>query len=118
MRGYYSIIQYCPDMSRAEAANVGLVLITQELRVCCDMDMVRVKRFFDLSEEDLEYAQQSLESFERRVLNDDKLAKLSNMAGFIATRANQFKMTPLRNCRVTQIDETLSRLFQALVIGK
>lgn len=30
MKGYYSIIQYCPDLSRFEAANVGVLLFCPE----------------------------------------------------------------------------------------
>ena len=31
-RGYYSLIQYCPDLSRLEAVNVGVVLFCPEPR--------------------------------------------------------------------------------------
>src|SRR5437868_3939135 len=29
--GYYSLVQYCPDASRLEAVNVGLVLFSPEI---------------------------------------------------------------------------------------
>jgi len=31
-KGYYSIIQYCPDPSRLEAVNIGVALFCPELR--------------------------------------------------------------------------------------
>lgn len=30
-KGYYSLVQYCPDVARQEAANVGVVLFCPEL---------------------------------------------------------------------------------------
>src|SRR5260370_40966248 len=32
-KGYYSIIQYCPDTSRLEAVNIGVALFCPEVRV-------------------------------------------------------------------------------------
>ena len=31
-QGYYSLIQYCPDVSRLEAANLGVVLFCPAIR--------------------------------------------------------------------------------------
>ncbi|MGH7140686.1 MAG: DUF3037 domain-containing protein [Pirellulales bacterium] len=36
-RGFYSVVQYCPDRFRAETVNVGLVLL------CVDPHALRVK---------------------------------------------------------------------------
>ena len=36
-KGFYSVVQYCPDRFRAEAVNVGLVLL------CLDPHAVRVR---------------------------------------------------------------------------
>jgi hypothetical protein len=29
-KGYYSIVQYCPDLSRGETTNIGIVLLVPE----------------------------------------------------------------------------------------
>jgi hypothetical protein len=48
MKGYYSVMQYCPDPSRAQAANVGVVLLTEQpgIGVRTSQTFARVKRFF------------------------------------------------------------------------
>ena len=32
IRGYYSIVQYCPDPSRLEAVNIGVALFCPEIK--------------------------------------------------------------------------------------
>ena len=49
MKGYFSLIQYCPDTARREAANVGVMLLCPEAGFL-DIKMAttnhRVRRFF------------------------------------------------------------------------
>jgi len=33
-KGYYSVVQYCRDRSRLEAANTGVLLFCPELDIC------------------------------------------------------------------------------------
>jgi hypothetical protein len=47
--GYYSVIQYCPDLGRFEAANVGVLLFCPEwhfLRALTSRNNSRIIRFF------------------------------------------------------------------------
>ena len=30
LKGYYSIVQYCPDLNRGETANIGIVLMVPD----------------------------------------------------------------------------------------
>src|SRR5450759_1513617 len=56
MKGYYSVIQYCPDLSRAEAANVGVMLFIEQphkLAVKVSETFARVERFFKPNREQL-----------------------------------------------------------------
>jgi len=49
MRGYYSIVQYCPDPSRLEAVNIGLALFCPEcsfLKVRFGRRKTRVDQLF------------------------------------------------------------------------
>ena len=49
IKGYYSLIQFCPDQSRLEAANVGVVLFCPELdflEVRISGDNARIQKFF------------------------------------------------------------------------
>ena len=51
-RGFYSVVQYCPDPSRAEAVNVGLVLLCVDphaLRVKMTGNHERVRKLFAIS---------------------------------------------------------------------
>jgi hypothetical protein len=71
-KGFYSIIQYCPDLWRGEAANVGVVLFQPESRqmsVKLSDTLARVKhfRYLELSDK----AQQgTLTAAERGELED------------------------------------------------
>ena len=49
IRGYYSLIQYCPDRSRLEAANVGVVLFVPDrsfFKARISPNNEHVRRFF------------------------------------------------------------------------
>ena len=51
-RAFYSVVQYCPDRFRAEAVNVGLVLLCIEphgLRVRMGVKHNRVRKLFAVS---------------------------------------------------------------------
>ena len=55
-KGFYSVIQYCPDRFRAEAINVGLVLLCLDphaVRVQMTRKFDRVCRLFAIAEPDL-----------------------------------------------------------------
>ena len=48
-RGYYTIVQYCPDPSRLEAANIGVLLFCHSWAFCqvvMSDNHQRVERFF------------------------------------------------------------------------
>ena len=48
-KGYYSLIQYCPDRSRLEGANIGVVLFCPErrfLQARLSNGNDRLRRFF------------------------------------------------------------------------
>jgi hypothetical protein len=115
-RGYYSLIQFCPDPARLEAANVGVVLF------CPDLGFIkaktargndRLRRFF------------RAESFDRRRVDAAKRAIVDrlnveaerfktpdDLRGFIDTRANDIVLTAPRPMRVSEEPEAeLARLF-------
>ena len=48
-KGYYSVVQYCRDRSRLEAANTGVLLFCPELgylQARTSRDNARIRRFF------------------------------------------------------------------------
>lgn len=121
-RGYYSLIQFCPDASRAEAANVGVILLCPDLsylghRLAAGND--RVRRFFRSRDLDLEQVNQAkgalrdrLETAKADLLSPEALAQ------FAATRANALVVTPPRPVRVDDAEAELAVLFEHLVGGR
>jgi len=121
-RGYYSLIQYCPDDSRAEAANIGVVLYCPErhfLDLIMSRGNERVRRFF------------GSERFDATRLNDAKKA-LSNRLQcertvwktredfwhFVETRTNGLTLTEPRPVKVSDADAELHNLYQSLVMER
>ncbi len=116
--GYYSIIQYCPDPSRMEVCNVGVLLYVprQYLEVKFQKHNLRCVRFFG-DAVDGEWINQAKESLATRLAGDKKyfLAGQLRLELFIATRVNKVQLTPLRPCKVEDSAAELERLFVELV---
>lgn len=120
--GYYSLIQYCPDLSRAEAANVGVVLFCPSLRFIqarTSSGNDRIRRFFrglDFDRDRLNHVKQSIE---RRLRVDaSSFQSLADLEGFIDTRANEIQLTSPRPMKVADPRADLDQLFKDLVGGR
>jgi len=117
--GYYSIIQYCPDPSRLEAVNVGVVLFCPArnyLRARTSRSNKRIRRFFGLADIDGAQMNVILRSIQSRLEVDrDQFRDLSDLQKFAATRANAMRLTAPRPLVVEEPDEELERLFARLV---
>ncbi len=122
MKGWYSLVQYCPDASRAEVANVGVVLLCPEkgyldARLASGNDLVR--RFFQISGDALEGIALAKESFARRVRAEQgRILSLDALTRFQETRANELLLTAPRAVRVDDPAATLESLFRELVGGR
>lgn len=121
-KGYYSLLQYCPDMSRLEAANIGVLLICAELDFA-DVLIVsghdRVRRFFKSENIDYEGLDAAKLAIRNRVrIEKDRLLDLSKLQAFIASRGNEIVLTPTRPVNVVEPEQTLSQLFAELVGGR
>lgn len=118
-KGYYSLIQYCPDRSRLEVANVGVMLFCPELhflkaRVAKGND--RVRRIFKVSGDDLARIAETKRSItERLEVEGERLPTLEDMQRFIVTRGNDIVLTQLRPMKVMQPEADLQSLFRELV---
>ena len=100
-RGYYSIIQYIPDIGRMESVNVGVVLLVPALKyleVEMDWGFEHAQRFFpDVNIPWLDAAKHSLVS---RILQiPPEKAQIKRLT---AKLANELRMTPLRSIKVTE----------------
>jgi len=120
-RGYYSLVQYCPDESRAESVNLGVVLFCPDrsfLKVMTSANNDRVRRLF------------GNRTFEPRRLNDAKIALQNRLqheqAGgisthedfgrFAASRANDLLLTAPRPIKVAVPELELQALYNSLVL--
>jgi hypothetical protein len=120
--GYYSLIQYCPDPSRLEGANVGVLLFAPAisyLKALISKDNRRVRQFFGSAGHDwarlnsFKQGMVELTEAERPTIHD-----MGDLERFIARQANQFRITDPRPMRVTDPDKDLAQLFADLVGGE
>lgn len=118
---YYSIIQFCPDSSRLEVANVGVVLLCPELNY---LDAIttesndRIKRFFDLEIDEKRMRFEKFGIQESLKIDRDDYLSLESLRHFIATRCNRMVMSPLREVFIYEIETPemiLDRLYKRLV---
>lgn len=124
-KGYYSILQYVPDLERAEGANIGVVLFCPDkgfLRTQTSTGNDRVRRFFG-PEENIELDLDRLNAykavFEERVLAEaDRIETIEAFRHFVNTRANQLLLTEPRPIKVFDPEADLARLFDTLVGGR
>jgi hypothetical protein len=121
-RGYYSLIQYCPDALRLEAVNVGLVLLCPALDymdVGLTDDDDRIRRVFRSQQ----FRPRALAAAKRAIAERLRLPEyrphtLEELQKFIDSRGNDLVLTPPRPVKVTQGPDELERLFRDLVLEK
>ncbi len=120
--GYYFVIQYCPDLSRQEGANVGVVLFCADpfyLKARTAKGNDRIRRFFRPIDPDWEQINLIKYSIEQRLtLNRDQFRDLASLERFAASRANSMRLTAPRSIAVEDPDKELNRLFNRLVGGR
>ena len=119
---YYSIIQYCPDPSRAEAANVGVLLFcptlsTLDSRLAHGND--RIRRIFGVKGSVLDEINSAKQSLQDRIeLLRDEIKTVEELQQFIDTRANDLKITSLRSMKVEDPSVEIDKLFEECVGGR
>jgi len=114
--GYYSVIQYCPDLSRLEAVNVGVLIFVPDTgRVSMKMSstMRRLTKVFGKTV-DANLVRVSKQSLSER-LQGDVTWTLAHLERFILSRANVIQIAPLRTIQVQDVHQDLARLYAELV---
>ncbi|MBM4035695.1 MAG: DUF3037 domain-containing protein [Planctomycetes bacterium] len=118
-KGYYSLVQYCPDLSRLESANVGVLLFCPELRIIrakMDPSNARIRQFFGQEGYDRRQLSTIKDALERRLEVDQRAFRtLGDLEQFIASRANELQITAPRPMKVLNPEQDLQRLFDELV---
>lgn len=119
--GYFSIIQYVPDPSRLEAANIGVLLFAPQmcfLKAVTVGDNRRIARFFGREGHDWVRINSFKKGIEERVTAENaRIHTLAELETFIAQRANQFRITDPRALKVHNAEKDLRDLFDELVGG-
>lgn len=116
-KGYYSLIQWCEDFARAEAANVGVVVFRPEpaatgVRVAEDVGHVR--RRFGLSDADVRGVVEAVRAIRYRLANTT-FQSLAELEQFVRSRGNQIQLTTPRPMRVDDPQLDAERMFAELV---
>jgi hypothetical protein len=118
-RAFYSIVQYVPDHFRAEAVNIGLVLLRPEphalrVRLTCNFD--RARRLFRIGPPELTNLAFSASGFKSRIENSvEEFRTADDPAAFAASRANDLQMTSPRLAKLEDFDADFERLYSQLV---
>jgi hypothetical protein len=115
-QGYYSLIQYCPDWLRLEVCNVGVLLFCPELQyldVAMTQTTSRIRSIFG-AEHNIDYVRSFKDVFARRIRREkENILNLEALCGFVASRANNFRITEPRSMAVYDTpDQELQRLFR------
>jgi len=119
MNGLYSIIQYCPDATRGELVNVGLVLALgdlQRIEARTALNHDRVRRLFEVRGQELKNLQETESSLVARIQRaGPELSKFEALAQFARLRVNDLRMTAPRSIDLSDFDVDFERLFSELV---
>lgn len=116
-KGYYSIIQYCPDRSRLEAVNIGVALFCPELRFLRARFGRRRTRITQLfGKQDWEFFALQQAAIEARFACErEAFAKLEDFEAYVARRANALTLTSPRPVKVENPELELDNLLLRLV---
>lgn len=118
-KGYYSLIQYCPDLGRLEAANIGVLLFSPErqfLKAMTTRNNSRIIRFFGSEGHDWVRINAFKKGLEDRIaLEGTDIKSLEDLQRFIDQRANLLQITPPRPMKVAEPEKDLEALFKELM---
>jgi hypothetical protein len=124
-KGYYSILQFVPDLERTEGANIGVVLFCPEkgfLKAQTVRGNDRVRKFFRIrgyADLDIERINAYKTAFEERVnIETVRIYSLEDFRHFVDTRANHLLLTAPKPIKVINPQEELQALFERLVGGR
>ena len=118
LQGYYSLIQYCPDWTRLEVCNIGVMLFCPEIKFLevkmTRGDTKRIRAIFG-KDHSLDHIQTFKNGFADRIHAErDRLSGLEALKSFIANRANSFLITEPRSIAVGEPNQELADLFKEI----
>ena len=118
-KGYYRLIQYCPDLSRLEAANIGVLFFCPErqfLKGRTDKGESRIRKFFCIKRQERDQITAFRFAIEQRLeIDKENFQTLEDLTEFAAKRANAIQITNPRPMKVYDPERDPERLFEQLV---
>jgi len=118
-KGYFCLVQYCPDIARREAANVGVVLFCPELRFIRAKMMKtnrRIRKFFGEEADNYQHLNAMKDALAKRLeVEKAEFNVLEDLQRFVATRANKVILTRPNPVKVFDPEQDLAALFKELV---
>ncbi len=117
--GFYTIMQFCPDLARAECANVGVVLFTPENEPMAKLGNGRelVEPRFpeeEINERRLAFSMKGLKERLRRA----RIRSPEDLKSFISKEAGVLRLTQPRALTVEDRNRVVDELFKRLVEPK
>jgi hypothetical protein len=120
-KGWFSIVQFCPDANRLESANIGVVLFCPALEfldVRIASGNQRIIKFFGSKEFDFDLVSSFKKGLKERLHKEREcIVDHEQLLDFIDRRANQIRISPPRSIRVTSPEKQIDELFAELVGG-
>ncbi len=118
-KGYYALIQFCPDPSRLEAANIGVVLFCPELNfleVRIARDNSRIQRFFGKDAFDWSRVNSYKHGIKERLeIEGRDFRNVEDLIAFAQRRGNNIQLTSPRPFTVREPLKDLDELFEEVV---
>ena len=118
-KGYYCLVQYCPDIARAEAANVGVVLFSPEHRFIqarMSESIRRIRRFFGEDVDGYRHLNAMKSALATRLqVEKANFATIGDLQQFVDTRANKIILTQPKSVKVFEPEADLEALYKELV---
>jgi hypothetical protein len=119
-KGYFSLVQYCPDVARQESVNVGVVLLCPEQKfigVKMTPGNHRVRRFFGEEADNYQHLNAMKEALAGRIsVEKADLLTPDAFGTFVESRANKVLLTIPKPMRVNDAGADLAALYDELVI--
>ena len=119
-RAFYSLVQYCPDLSRLEVANVGVVVFCPELNFLgseMTQDHTRINQMFGRGQRDLKRLRVVKAGLKEKFASTDPQSlSLELLNQWAALHVNTIRMSPFMPCRVSSDPRLdIQKLFNELV---
>lgn len=113
------MVQYCPDVFRAEAVNVGLVLLRPEphaIFVRMTNHYQRIKKLFGTPVDEVKNLKLSVQGMASRIEKSvNELKTSEDLVAFAASRGNALRLTEPRLAKLDDFEADFDRLFLQLV---